>query len=375
MSVLPIEEPRGRLESSSPAPFSNRRSASTPPDRFEPYSDYLRSQGSLKMDTRASLTEQNLRLFSLAQISTLTPHDYMSRSTSPVSTMSSRESSKGRISYTKPEFRYELERRNIFVSKTFPPDWDHISQVVNHGAERELNTPADQIFEAQYLLLDASNQATVVAEVVPKLLPMQSLLLSSSYEGIYDALWRVQDIPTCDGANTRLASPKPDVTVGYNRRFLGCNKAIDFLSTRATPVICMPKLAFPIFTLEAKGLESTGFSARQNMHNSACMLSNLCYLRKLVKHDYENLVVFSASVSPEKVSLHAHWVEESQNQVIYPSKEIRTWSPGSDNLKSTVRAFSNIIYEALACHEKWIRQDLRKLEIALEQPSGFVPPP
>lgn len=277
------------------------------------------------------------------------------------------------MSYTNPGFKYELERRSIFVSKTLPPDWDHISEVVNHGADRELNTPADRIFEAQSLLLDASNEGTVVAEVIPQLLPMRSLLLSTSYEGIYDALWKVQDIPTCDGANARLASPKPDVTVGYNRRFLGFSEAVDFLSITATPVICLPKLAFPIFTLEVKGLESTIFSNQQNMHNGSCMLRNLCHLRSLVNRSCQNLVVFTASVSPEKISLHAHWARQTQFQMTYASKEVKAWSPGSENLECAVRVFANVIYHSLEEHEKWIRQDLQTLALTLQEQSPISP--
>ena len=68
------------------------------------------------------------------------------------------------LSYTNLVFKFELKRRNIFVSKTILPGWDRMSQFVNRGLE-QLSTPA-QIHEVQDLLLDASNEATVVAEVM-----------------------------------------------------------------------------------------------------------------------------------------------------------------------------------------------------------------
>lgn len=375
MSVLPIGKPGGRLESSFPTPFRNHRSASTPSNKssFEPYSEYLRFQSSdaeTNMPHTATLTELNLRLFTLAQSSGLSCHNHVNSSTSPDSTMSSRDSTKGKgISYTNAIFKFELERRNIFVSRKFPPGWNYLSLVVNEGAVQELNPPADSLMEAQYHLLDASNETTIVAEVIPKLLPMSDLLLSSSFEAIYDALWKVEPLPTCDEATSRLTSPKPDVTIGFNRKFLGSHRAMEALSTVSTPVICCPKLAFPVFTLEAKGMESTVFSSRQNMHNGACMLKNLYHLRSLARKDREDekLVVFTVSVSPEKVSLHAHWVELIQDQLTYPSRELRMWSPGSDNLKSAVKSFSSVIYESLSRHATWIQEDLRTLDLALHE--------
>lgn len=70
--------------------------------------------------------------------------------------------------------------------------------------------------EAQYHLLDASKETTIVVEAIPKLLPMSDLLLSSNFEAIYDALWKVEPLPTCDKAASQLTSPKPDVILRFS---------------------------------------------------------------------------------------------------------------------------------------------------------------
>ena len=89
---------------------------------------------------------------------------------------------------------------------------------------------------------------------------MKYLILSTDYEGIYDALWKVDELPTSDGSNMKLAAPKPDVTIGFNCQFLRWSRAIDFLASTATLVICKLKLAFLIFMLDVKGLGSTIYS-------------------------------------------------------------------------------------------------------------------
>lgn len=68
--------------------------------------------------------------------------------------------------------------------------------------------------------------------------------------------------------NGDIDTSDEDVTVGFDRRFLGCSKAVDFLSAIATPVTCLPKLAFPFSCLGPKGLNSTvlGCLARITMN-------------------------------------------------------------------------------------------------------------
>lgn len=49
------------------------------------------------------------------------------------------------------------------------------------------------------------------------------------------------------------------------------------------PVICLPKLAFPVFTLGAKGLNSTVLGCLAQDYNKICIMS--CFF-----HFYDTLV-------------------------------------------------------------------------------------
>lgn len=227
--------------------------------------------------------------------------------------------------------------------------------------------------EVQVHLLKAFKESTIIVEVVPRLLPMSKILLSDHFEAIYNSLWEVEPLEISEVGDSRLPSPKPDVTIGFNKSFLGSLRVQEVLSTFSTPAICCPDLAFPVFTLEAKGLESTVHSHRQNMHNAAYMLRNLCRLRTLSRNHHHNktLVIFTASVSPEKVSLHAHWIETVEGKLAYPSREIISWSPGSNNLKTAIDSFSRVIYESLYRNAAWIQKDLQTLDRSLEHTQEF----
>ena len=316
----------------------------------------------------SSLTESNLRLLDTTRQS-VKSKEMRSSSENDMP----RTSGNGRsVSYTSATFKFELKRRGVFGTMRLPPGWEEWSNVVNEASHNNELAHEGTLLEAQVHLLDASSESMVLMEVVPKLLPTRNILLSSQFEAVYTSLWKIDPLPSLDVRARRLPSPKPDVTIGYNWEFLGSPRAMEALSTFSTPVTCCSELAFPIFTLEAKGFGSTVYSQRQNMHNGACMLRNLCHLRSLARkgRENDNLVIFTASVSPEKVSLHSHWVENIRGQMTYPSREIRSWSPGSDNLNSAIETFSNIIYESLQMHATWIREDLQTLDLALEQHEG-----
>ena len=67
-------------------------------------------------------------------------------------------------------------------------------------------------------------------------------------------------------------------------------------------------------------------------------------------------------MSPEKISGHAHWAEEKQGKLYFPSREVQLWSPGSDCLESVASSLSSIIYESLKSYEMWILKCLEKLD-------------
>lgn len=68
--------------------------------------------------------------------------------------------------------------------------------------------------------------------------------------------------------------------------------------------------AFPVYTLETKGFQSTYFSKIQNQHNSAHMLRSLTLWSNANEPDWESLynpVTILVSVLRNNIAIHAHW--------------------------------------------------------------------
>ena len=82
-------------------------------------------------------------------------------------------------------------------------------------------------------------------------------------------------------STTRLATPKPDQTIGLSAESLTCYNARAQLGPVCTPVTADSDLLFPFFTAECKGDQGRlKVSRMQNAHNAAVMLRNMHCLRR-----------------------------------------------------------------------------------------------
>lgn len=214
----------------------------------------------------------------------------------------------------------------------------------------------------------------VVSCIIPVLVPVTALFLSRIYDVLIDGQWRVPLPPPIGSHKSKLAAPKPDVTVGYKWSDLGFFNAIDELSPYSEPVICRPQLVFPAFTLEAKGLMCTHYAVLQNKHNCAHMLHALEKLRSRANQPgwqqqfYGHATVVSVLLSRDIVSLHIHWVEREKERTAFYSRPIKSWMAQHEDYHEMSKCVVNAISTTLMSNREWIVSELRKIEESLAGP-------
>lgn len=119
------------------------------------------------------------------------------------------------------------------------------------------STGPDDFKRAQEITQRVPNKGIIICEVMPRLIPIATLFLSSEYDAIPTAQWCTPQLPLPgDYPTYQLYTPKPDLTIGYNHRHLKRFQGLDALDPFSTPVDCRRQLVFPSFSVEARDIDN-----------------------------------------------------------------------------------------------------------------------
>lgn len=232
LASLPVDE--GSNESSGQNELLSNHSDNESQCQFE-------LQDDLENAELPRLTQDNLSYFDSNSFN----HSHSKQTIS--STISAKTSRT--INYTDADFVAELEMRNVvFDSESLPHNWEETIHQINPSVEAPTaGVPAEALVmmptpprleRARRILLAAPNEATVTWAVAPVLISIDWLILSPTYDAVPDANWKSPPLPPIDDTESKLTTPKPDLTVGYKHTNIQTYKAIAELKPFSTPVIC-----------------------------------------------------------------------------------------------------------------------------------------
>ena len=176
-----------------------------------------------------------------------------------------------------------------------------------------------------------------------------------------------------------LKALKPDRTYGFHRDAFGSGYAIDSLSYHACPIPTKQHLAFPLFTIEAKGPDGAMRDARlQNLNNGMAMVHNLAHLRGqagTLEGFYDKFHALSAEITTEKLQLSGYWATRNKKlQVEYHGMILASWDPSTpEAFREAYRGIHNAFDWVRDQAFSWISEDLESLSV--KRPRLGTPPP
>ena len=225
----------------------------------------------------------------------------------------------GSINAYDSEYRNALEDRDIYFAddKDPPGDFHNLKEAMLLPRESpELDDKQAENFRAQ--LTDAGNESESVKDILPQLVPLMSIQLDKDAADVKDQLWR-REIALQPDLKPTLTTPKPDVTIGWKPHVFKSKfkKAYRSLQAFISPIAGFRSVAWPIFTIEAKGDGGSMRVARlQNLHNGAIMLSNLFELKRKCGNEeafFNKIHVIELELTAESVQLSCYW--SSRNNI------------------------------------------------------------
>lgn len=320
------------------------------------------------------LTELNLRKF-LEDRDITPPLERACSSPSSYEMSKNNEDTRSRVSYNNPVYPDLLAERGVVRSSKLPENWEDLQATLR--AERpELQAPSRYDSERLQALLQASaNETTFVSAVVNHLIGLEDILLDECLDAVCKAQWKDNQLQSQIATLTKLARPKPDVTVGFKFNPMECRAGIEVLES-SNPVLCRPQLVYPCFTLEAKGLDSDINATLQNLHNGAVMLRNLRELRGKTTPDsnwsqgFDNRTcVLTANLTKEKAGILAHWTRTAEDGTVeYHSILAKEWKVGVDSWPDITVYMRNALFFVKSRVRPWIMRDLQTVSsrIALQ---------
>lgn len=246
-----------------------------------------------------------------------------------------------------PEYRDALENRDISFadSKDTPPDFHELWEAMLKPRE----SPGAEDIKAKTFRAEAESAS--VQDILPQLMPLNSLRSEKDTAFVKNQLWR-RDIALQSEIKPTLTTPKPDVTIGWKPAVFKSRyeKAYKALQAFISPIAGFKNVAWPVFTIEAKGNKGSLRVARlQNLHNGAAMLSNLFELKRKCGNEeafFNKVHVIRVELTAESVQLSCYWACRNDIGVVqYFGKRLQCWSlfdETGDSLRNARRGIRNV---------------------------------
>ncbi|KAK0513920.1 hypothetical protein JMJ35_003642 [Cladonia borealis] len=255
-----------------------------------------------------------------------------------------------------PEYRDALEDHDIFFADGENPPPDFHELWIAMLQPKESPGPDDREAETfRAVLTEASKQSTSVQDILPQLVPLNSLRLEKDTAFVKDQLWR-RDIALQPEILPTLTTPKPDVTIGWKPAVFKSRYKNAYKSLQAfiSPIAGFKSVAWPMFTItiEAKGdRRSLRVASLRNLHNGAVMLSNLFELKRKCGNEetfFNKVHVIGVELTAESVQLSCYWACRNDIGVVeYFGERLQCWSlfdATGDSLRNARRGMRDAGY-------------------------------
>jgi hypothetical protein len=277
------------------------------------------------------------------------------------------------INSSDPSFELELHRRRAFYvdnAMHLPHDIDALESTL-HASRVSPEPDETYLASFQRRLRNSCNEAAVVQGVMPKLVPIDSLLDNEALITVPNQQWDKEcclRIPV--SAQYRIPPPKPDQTIGLAAsNFSACETALARLAHKARPIRSLPSLTFPLVTVEAKGDRGQNVCRSQNLHNAAVMLHQLLHLWEDTESPsqlfYRSLVC-TISITTQTCAISHFWMEPGANGLITVyGRLFKSWTLNlkeSIDLNAIITCIRNTIDFTIDRGTKLITQRLKALE-------------
>jgi hypothetical protein len=279
-------------------------------------------------------------------------------------------------------FETELRRRRIyFVDEEevgVPDNIDDIKKALLTLRESPEPSERDVKLFRKRVRKSASEAATMQS-MLPKIINLDRLWDHDELLTIPNQQWDNRVIQQ-DPAMARLATPKPDQTIGFTASSFDCDDALTSLGAYACPVSSAPQIAFPCFAVEAKGDAGNLKTSRlQNLFNAYVMLNNILKLRQSVGTEESFLgqaQIFSLGVTTESIELCYYWVSRDvDGQMNFNGQAFNSWNPNSKSdhdYKEACKCTRNALDWVDSKTRESIRTDLQRLKDKMATFSGTV---
>ena len=330
---------------------------------------------------RLPLTEESLRLLNSCYASSGSKNCEMSTSYASVGTSPSDKA----ISAYDSGYSEALERRQAFFAKIYlneqPPGHEELWKSLL--ASRTSPEPDESsIQKVRQGIEDAKNEQAAVTKILPKIIPFDALECSSTVYSVIDLKW---DSALNPKLKPSLTAPKPDITIGWRSDLFKFDfpKACASLATFINPVVNESGLAFPFFTVEAKGEKGTRRVSRlQNLHNGAVMLSNIYALKQKCKREesfFDKVHVMGVEIFEGSVQLSCYWATRSRTgEIQYRGGILQAWTLfdiHGQQYREARLCIRNAIDWVRTQTQEWIRSDLQAVEDMMVNTSLSEIPP
>ena len=331
---------------------------------------------------RLPLTEESLRLLDNGCLSSDSKTSGM-----PTSNLTSNESApEGNMNAYHPDYLAALEFRQVFFADEDedgrPPGLDKWWTTLL--APRESPEP-DQtsIKSLRRVIGQTTTESDTMDGIVSEVITTKALKGSAKVVSVTNREWKSMlntELEPC------LTPPRPDKTIGWGAHAFTRKypKACASLNSFMFPIKSERTLAWPLFTIEAKGASGTRAVARlQNLHNGAIMLSNIYALKQMCGAEesfFDKVHVMGVEFFEGCVELSCYWATRSETgEIRYLGESLQTWcllNSSGEHFKEARSCIHNAMEWVRSEAEEWIRADLQAIEDKLTSiPLSQLTPP
>ncbi|KAI4126370.1 MAG: hypothetical protein LQ347_005002 [Umbilicaria vellea] len=297
------------------------------------------------------------------------------------------DTSSGSINAYNIRFEPELNLRGVYFADDEPDKAPANLLMFHEAILKSRDSPEPDETDARNFrkrIRKAPNEAAIVRTVKPKIVPDEQLADDDTASMATEQLWQRANL-LCPDRKPVLSTPKPDTTIGWASGIFPFPEATNLVRKAMYPLSKNLKLAWPLFTVEAKGDGGNLKVAKlQNLHNGALMLSNLLKLRRASgkEQDFFNKIhAMSLEFTSETVQLSCYWAIQDGNpsEVRYYGMSIGSWSvvdPNGKGYRDARRCTHNALDWVKDQGLVWIKSDMKLLEEGhrTEPPPQMTPP-
>ena len=215
--------------------------------------------------------------------------------------------------------------------------------------------------------------------MLPKIIDLDRLWDHDKLLTIPNQQWDKRVIQQ-DPVMARLATPKPDQTISFTASSFDCDDALISLGAYVCPVLLVLQIAFPCFTIKAKGDAGNLKTLRlQNLFNAHVMLNNILKLRQSVGTEESFLGqarIFLLGVITELIKLYYYQVSQDVNgQINFKGQAFNSWNLNSKSDYDYNEAYKytkNTLDLVASKTQESIQTDLQRLKDKIATFSGTV---